>query len=223
MRPINCGTLLLCWAVFWPTVTTGQIPDSKSDLAENAAIQYWQAFAQMPKLDADQEKMLEQWNTIPLDAGAQKLVESSHSSLMYLHRGARLKRCDWGLDYNDGISLALPHLAKSRDLARLAALRARQEFERGNKKGARADATAMTALARHVGRDPILVSLLVSFVIESATVDLVAPYVPEIKAPHSQVVQLFGELPEAATVHQAVFSEKKFFSEWIVNKLTEEE
>lgn len=223
MRAFHFVFRIICLTLATSVVVWGQDKDSDTDLAANAAIQYWQAFAQMPKLDAEQEKMLEQWNAIPLDAAAQKLIDASHSSLMYLHRGAQLKRCDWGLDYNDGISLMMPHLSKARDLARLAALRARQEFEQGNRKGARADAAAMTALARHVGRDPIMVSLLVQYAIEGATVDLVAPYVPELKASYAQSMQLFGELPQAATLQQAVFTEKKFICEWIVAKLQDEE
>ena len=34
---------------------------------------------------------------------------------MYLHRGAKLPRCDWSLDYEDGVSLRLPHLPEVAD------------------------------------------------------------------------------------------------------------
>ena len=98
-------------------------------------MKYWQAFALMPTLDKDQEKLLEQWSKVPLDAAALKLIEMSQGSLEYLHRGAKLLRCDWSLDYEDGSFLRLPYLPKARTLARLAALHARHEFEQGHWKG----------------------------------------------------------------------------------------
>ena len=79
---------------------------------DNAALQYWQAFALLPTLDQDQKRILEDWNTVPLDDAVRKLLASSRSTLMYAHRAAKLRRCDWGLDYRDGISLHLPHLAR---------------------------------------------------------------------------------------------------------------
>jgi hypothetical protein len=201
-----------------------QTPHAESDLAANAAVQYWQAFAQMPALDKEQEKILAQWNTVSLDDPAvQKLIADSHPSLLYLHRGAKLERCDWGLDYGDGISLLLPHLAKSRDLARLAVLRGRHNFERGNKRAARDDATAIMALARHVGRDPIMICVLVRFGIEGQVVDLVAPYVPEIKAGHTQAAAMFEGMPKAPSVKETLPVEKKYFVEWMIGKLKEEE
>ena len=71
----------------------------------NAALKYWQAFGLMPALDKDQEKLLHEWDKAPLDAAALKLIDRSRKSLAYLHRGAKLDRCDWGLDYEDGVWL----------------------------------------------------------------------------------------------------------------------
>ena len=81
----------------------------------NAAIKYWQAFGLLPALDKDQEKVLHEWDKAPLDAAALKLIEQSKNSLEYLHRGARLPRCDWALDYEDGIGLLFPHLRQGPD------------------------------------------------------------------------------------------------------------
>src|SRR5215212_180508 len=105
---------------------------TKSELppvSDNAALQYWQAFAMLPALDAKQEKLLENWSEAPLDGAVSKLLDQSHPSLMFLHRAAKLKRCDWGFDYRDGISMLLPHLTKARVLSRLAGLDARRAFE----------------------------------------------------------------------------------------------
>jgi hypothetical protein len=203
------------------TLARAQAPDEKSDLAANAAVQYWQAFAQLPTLDKEQEKILSEWPTVSTkDPAVEKLVHASQASRMYLHRGAKLARCDWGLEYSDGISLMLPHLAKARDLARHAALHARYAFERGNGRALQENATAIMSLARHVGRDPILISILVRYLIEDTAVDLTAPYVPQIKAPYEQVVAAFKALPPAATVQQTLPIEKKHMAGYVIRELT---
>src|SRR5437868_13235157 len=124
-----------------------QAPDAAPDLAANAALKYWQAFALLPTLDKDQEKLLGEWDKIPLDAAALKLIRTSDTSRKYLHRAARLPRCDWSLDYEDGINLYLPHLGKAITLARLAALHARHELAQGHFQAGVDDATALLVLA----------------------------------------------------------------------------
>ncbi|HEX2473870.1 MAG TPA: hypothetical protein VHK01_03930, partial [Lacipirellulaceae bacterium] len=175
---------------------TAQRPAGQSELGSNAALQYWQAFAQMPALNEEQQKILDEWSTVSLnDPAVEKLATEAHKSMMYLHRAARLERCDWGLDYNDGVSLMLPHLAKARDLARLAALHARYEMERGNSRALRDDATGMMALARHVARDPIMICVLVRFLIQDKVVDLVSPYVPQLDAKYADSKAMLESLP----------------------------
>src|SRR4051812_21449087 len=82
-----------------------EVADAKSDLGANAAMKYWQAFAQMPALDREQEALLGEWNKVPFDPAALKLIATSEKSRLYLHRGAKLSRCDWSLDYEDGMNL----------------------------------------------------------------------------------------------------------------------
>jgi hypothetical protein len=200
-----------------------QRPAGQSELGLNAALQYWQAFAQMPALSDDEQKILDEWSTVSLkDPAVEKLATEAHKSMQYLHRAARLERCDWGLDYGDGISLMLPHLVKARDLARLAALHARYEFERGNPRGLRDDAMGMMALSRHVGRDPIMICVLVRFLIEGIVVDLTAPYVPQLDAKFADAKAMFESLPPSSTVLDTFGMEREYFLTWIVRKLKDE-
>jgi hypothetical protein len=191
-------------------------------VSDNAALQYWQAFAMLPALDADQEKLLESATTAALGPASVKLLEASRTSLMYLHRGAKLRRCDWGLDYRDGISLYLPHLAKARTLARIAALDTRRAFAAGQQDVARDNAFGMMALARQVGGDYTLVSMLVCYSIEGLTVDVMAPYVPEIKASYSDAMAGFETLPPSPRLAHAVMCEKRL-AESIIRQLREAE
>lgn len=224
MRLVRFTPLLLGFVLLMPLTATAQVLDGKSELAANAAIQYWQAFALMPALDKDQEKIVGEWSTVSLDDPAvKKLLETSHNSLMYLHRGAALQKCDWGLDYNDGISMLMPHLGKARDLARLAALDGRRAFENRNWKAGRRDATSMMVLARHINRDPVMIALLVSLGIEGMVVDLVAPYAPDIKASHTDAVTMFEALPPPVTLERSILFEKKWMGGWIVPHLKAEE
>ncbi len=195
MRYSIVAVLLVSLSFLFQSTAIVQAAEEKQDPAANAAIQYWKAFSLMPTLDKDQEKILENWTTAPLDDAVKKLIADSQNSLMFMHRAAKSPYCDWGLDYNDGMNLLLPHLQKARDLAHLAALRARYEFELGNKQAAMNDAMAMMTMARHVGRDSVMICILVQYVIEGLTIDLVAPYVPDVKAPPGHAQQLFDRLP----------------------------
>jgi len=211
-------------AACFPLVSSAQIGEGKTEFSPNAALQYWQAFLFLPTLDAAGEKALAELNTISTaDPAVEKLLTSSHQSLMYLHRAAPLKQCDWGLDYNDGISMLMPHLAKSRDLARLAALDARRAFENRNWKAGRRDMASMMVLARHVGRDPVMIALLVRLGIEGMAVDCIAPYVTDMKPSHSEAVAMLEMMPPPLTLVQSIQFEKKWFAGWIVPKLRAEE
>jgi hypothetical protein len=224
MRLFKIGFLTAA-AVFLPcALVAAQQVAGQSELGANAALQYWQAFAQMPALSDEQQKILDEWNTVSLkDPAVEKLSADAHKSMMYLHRAARLERCDWGLDYDDGISLLLAHLPKARDLARLAALHARYELGRGNTRALRDNATAMMALARHVGRDPIMICILVRVLIEGMVVDLVAPHVPQLKAKHVDSKAMFEALPPSSSVLDTFDMEREYFLAWIVRKIKEEE
>src|SRR6266540_584855 len=188
MRPWNFVALFLSLTLLASSPATAQAQDAKPDLGANAAMKYWQAFALLPILDKDQEKLLEQWNKVPLDAAARKVIDKSQISRVYLHRGAKLQRCDWSLDYEDGISLRLPYLVKSRTLARLTALHARHEFEQGHWKAGAEDVTALLKLARHLEQEPIMIVQLVGYAIETIAIEVAAPYLPELKPVISQAV-----------------------------------
>ena len=188
-----------------------QVPDVKSDLAANAAMKYWQAFAQLPAIDKDQEKVLENWDKIPIDAAVLKLLNTSRSSLTYLRRGAKLQHCDWSLDYDDGIGLLMPQLAKARVLARLAGLQARHDFEKGRIQDGVENLTAMLTLARHLGSDPFLISSAVRCGIESMAIETLAIELPRLDpATLRNLSARLDKLPPGATLEQGLLWEKKY-------------
>lgn len=191
-------------------------------VSDNAALQYWQAFAILPALSADEEKLLEECLTTPLGDATTALLDKSKSSLMFLRRAAKLRNCDWGFDYRDGINLLLPHLAKARTLARIAVLDARRAFEKGPSATARDDAYAIMAMARQLGGDHTLVSMLVSYSLENLTVDLVAPHVPKLGAAYSDAVAMFETLPPSPKLAHAILCERRLTAS-ILRQLKEAE
>src|SRR5262249_43187259 len=82
---------------------------------DHAGLTYWRPLANM-NFDKEQEKILEEWNKVALDAKTDKLLDNSRPILLQMHRGAQIEHCDWGLDYQDGINMLLPHLGKARSL-----------------------------------------------------------------------------------------------------------
>jgi hypothetical protein len=177
----------------------------------NAALKYWTAFGLLPVLDKDQEKIVQEWDKVPLDDAAFKVIEQSKNSLVYLHRGAALSKCDWALDYEDGISLLLPYAAKARTLAQLAALRARHEFETGDAKAALADVLAILRLARHVENEPIMILQLVGYAIEGTAVQAAAPHLPAAKAALADTAAALDRLPAATTLADMLKRENESF------------
>lgn len=222
MRRWILPALLLVPVLLRPAPAAAQAPDAKPDLGANAALKYWTAFALMPALDSDQEKLLGGWNKVPLDEAALKLIAASEKSRLYLGRGAKLRRCDWSLNWEDGMELLLPYLAKSRDLARLAALHARHEFEQGRGETGIEDVTAILALARHVGSEPIMVCILVRYLLEMIAIDAVSPYLPELKAHAPKFVTALAA-PGGVTLSEAFLAEKEHMLQWLVQTLKKAE
>jgi hypothetical protein len=215
-------TLVAFATVTLSSPARGEITVDYPPVSDNAALQYWQAFAMLPALDAEQEKLLEECLTAPLDDATTALLDKSRPSLMFLHRAAKLRNCDWGFDYRDGISLYLPHLAKARTLARIAVLDARRAFEKGPSSAARDDAFGIVALARQVGGDHTLVSMLVCYALENQMIDLVAPQVPKLGADYADAVAMFKTLPPSPRLDHAVMCERRLMAS-ILRQLNEAE
>jgi hypothetical protein len=224
MRHRVLGTLLLSLTLFPPSPAAAKAADAKPDLGANAALKYWQAFALLPALDKDQKKLLQEWNKVPLGAAARKLIDRSRLSRLYLHRGAKLRRCDWSEDYEDGIRLVLPHLGKARNMALLTALHARHEFEQGHWEAGAQDVTDLLKLARHLEMDQMIIPNLVGYGIEATAIEAAAPYLPELKSALPKAASADPAAPPAgATLPQMVRLEKQIGAVWLIKELKKAE
>lgn len=147
----------------------------------NAALKYWQGFAQLNKLaEPEIQKVGNESLTMPLDASARDLVTRAEYALRMMHRGSALPYCNWGISYEDGIEVLLPHLGAARTLAFLAALRARIRFEDGHIADAVDDVVAAIAMGRHSSTDGSLISVLVGYAIENLMGETLALFIPKM-------------------------------------------
>jgi hypothetical protein len=208
------------FAVVAPAALAAAAPDTPLPAPDNAALLYWQALAQLPPRDARQEKILAEWQTAPLDADAQKLIESGANCLKYLHHGTKLRRCDWGMPFEEGMNLIMPHLAKARDLGRLSCLRARHRFQHGDAAGAVEDVDDALVLARHVSAPPIPISMLVSYVIENSAIDAAAANLPGLDPTAlKRLADSLSALPPSAPLRDSVRFEQEFGQRWLVRQV----
>ena len=220
MRFRTLAALALPLALLPPSPASAQAPDPGA----NAAMKYWQAFSVLPTLDKAQETLLDGWKTAPLDAPALSLIEGSRLSREYLHRGAKVPRCDWSLDYEDGILLRLPYLQQCLTLARLTALHARHEFEQGHNTAGWDDVIALLKVARDVEQTPIMIANLVGYRIESIAIEAATPYLPGLKSVlRDDAFASLDALPPGATLLQLVQKEKEVGPVWLIRKLKEAE
>jgi len=217
MRRCFSVTLL---TLLLPVCAQAQPQTGKPHQSGNAAMKYWQAFALLPAMDEKQEKLLEDWKTVPLDAEVTKLLKSASASLNYLHRAAVCSHCYWDLDLADGPGLLMPHLAKSRTLGRLAALQMRSEFSKDNASAGVDSFLNLMALARNTGSDPILISILVGYAIEAFALDTMAPYLPGLdKELLNKLSSRMATLRKIAQVQQAIATEKTYMNGWMIKSM----
>jgi hypothetical protein len=196
-------------------------PRVQPDLAANAAMKYWQGFAKLPPRDDAQQERLREWRTTPLDDAARKLVGDSDKSFLYLRRGAALPRCDWSLDYEDGVQLLLPHLHTARTLTLIACLKARIALADGRPADGVDDLLAALTLGRHVA-DPIMICLLVDESIAANADDALALLAPKLDpATLKRIAERLDALPAAATVEQTLVTEREMFVGWGIRRLKE--
>jgi hypothetical protein len=156
--------------------------DAPLDRNANAALLYWQAFAQLPRLsDAEEKKLVDEYLTMPLDAHTRELVAKATYALRMMHRGAALSRCEWGMDYQgEGIDTRMPHVLGARVLTSLALLRARIRMEEGHQAEAVNDILDAMALGRHLSENGVLIAVLMGYNLEQRAGETLARFLPKL-------------------------------------------
>jgi hypothetical protein len=214
----------LCLIVTVLGLAAGAAPaDAPPDLGANAALKYWQAFATLPKLgEADGQKLNAESLTMPLDAHARELVAKADYALEMMHRGAALPRCDWGVSYEDGVYVRLPHADGARTLSALACLRARLRFEDGQSAAAVDDLVAALTLGRHASRDGVLIMTVTGYGIEHRTTDALAQHLPRLDAAAVRALKTrLDALPPGGSTSNGLRYEEISYLDWFVRTVKE--
>jgi hypothetical protein len=194
------------------------IADTEPDLGTNAALTYWQAFATLPKLaDAEQNVLTHEYTTMPLDARARELVTSAEYALRMMHRGAAVRPCNWGINWNaEGAETRLPQLSAARVLIALASVRARMSFEGGRTQAAVDDMVAALTLGRQVSLDGSLIGVLTGYATEAGANEVLAMYLPRLDANMLKDLQSrLGSLPPGGRPATAMKDCEANTVEWI--------
>lgn len=217
MKRSMCMTLQLM--LLLPLAACAQPVSEKPRDSGNAAMKYWQAIALLPNFDDKQEKLLENWKTVPL-ADTSNLLQTSQAMMKYLRRASACSHCYWDLDYNEGALLLLPHLAKCRTLGRLAALQIRSEFASGKPASAVDSFLTLVTLARHTGSEPIIISILVGYAIESFALEAIAPYLPDLdKELVGKLASSMVNLPKMVPMQETLHTEKVYMLGWLIKQM----
>ncbi len=187
--------------------------DAGSDLGNNAALIYWQAFAQLPKLpEAELEKINRDCLTMPIDDHARELVARADYALQMMHYGAAQAQCDWGIAYEAGIGTRLPQAQASRELSALACLRARIRFAEGRNTEALGDLVDCMMLARQISVKSVSIMVLVGYSLEARASQVLAAGMSGLSPEQLKNLQkrLDTLPPGGSPVNALPFEEKSF-------------
>jgi hypothetical protein len=216
-KPLSILIVSLTFAVLAPPLSAQRQPPAQpanGSLGQNAALNYWQAFAHLPRqLPAPGET--------GADPDEAKLLESSKDALLYLHRGAAIGPCDWGLHREDGPYLLLPHLAKGRDLGRLAGMKVRQDLAAGKGREAAQTAGDTLVMARHLSSDiTAIVTYLVQLAVERSAVDSLAPQLGALDAAALESLdRRLASLPPGGSLETCLRVERELGVGWAIREL----
>jgi hypothetical protein len=207
-------------SVVWITTARADAPGVNKDLAANAALYYWQAINAMPKFDAEKQKLLDDWKGGQPPPELQKQLTSENGFLRLLHRGAQQARCEWAVGYEDGENALFGHLFDGRMLAKWACWRARARFEAGQYQAGVDDIIDALTLARHLGSDPLFLSIFIQYQVENLAIDEVASYLTKMDAAAlKNLAARLDTLPQGSSIKATLRVEKEHFLPWFTSKL----
>ena len=135
----------------------------------NPALLYWQAAALLPKLNDDQARELREMASgkLPVDLAKVEKLGFAPAENILRKATASSAPCDWGISKDEGPWMALPHIAKVMELARVAAVEAEAKLTQGNTKEGIEWLLVVHRVARHSGAGDTLVLYLVQNSIET--------------------------------------------------------
>ena len=138
-----------------------------ASLADNAALRYWAAFAQIQDSAITDEEAKELNAALdgmgPYDISKYKdLLQKNTLALEIMARATSLPICDWGLDYGLGENVPVDYARKALVLGRLNILYVMNLYHSGDKDGAIRALAAGLRLSHDVGNGGSLFATLIA-------------------------------------------------------------
>lgn len=197
--------------------------------ARNAAIQYWVAFNSItPEVakaaaDLDWEKIGDNFTASRMPAEfteAAKLdIDALRTELLI---ATRITRCNFECRWEDGIGTLLPHLGKLRSATRILLFDARRAAMNGDTTRAVENLLAIRRIARHTAAEPITISKLVAFAVDSVACSEIISLSKSGKLTAAQRDQLLADIASTSTddlfTMSEVFMSERAFALTLVGK-----
>lgn len=189
--------------------------------AINPALLYWQAFSSLEDLSATESKLLSDFLNRPslFDSAKSAELLSKREKTLSLFRKATESEtdCDWGLSYEEGPHLQLPHLSKIQTLCRLSLLKVELLFAEDRKTEAMDWLLAIHRAARHCGSGDLIIPVLTQFQLEQSVTRATGRHVLDWDSvSRLEYLSKWKALPPLHTVKDAIKGELHFI-EWLEN------
>jgi hypothetical protein len=141
------------------------VSQQKPKLAENAALRYWSAFAQMQDAAINDQQAKEinvtlESNASYDDAKYKDLVEANKPALLTMARGTNLPTCAWGVEYQLGSEAPVDYVRKALALGRINVLYALHLLASHDTDGATNAIVAGLRFSQDTGKDGTLFATL---------------------------------------------------------------
>lgn len=192
-----------------------------ADPGANAALDYWQAVHFESMLDGQQRKILDDFDTVPLDDAAVKAVEAAGFAIKFTRVGAGQPLCNWGHPLEqDGFTALLPHLRATEGLLRMMLLKARLDIRDGKPQAAAEDWATALALSRHVSSDGLMISFLIGYRLDAMAIDSAAADLIHLDKPAlNRLADSLEKLRPRPTLATAVRVEQQTGQRWLIEQL----
>ena len=180
--------------------------DSKSI---NPALIYWQAASMMPELGDGTAKKLRDIADGKVEFRSGDITDDFTEVMRLLKKAAVSEApTEWGMDWEDGPYMTLPHLSKIRELSTVVLALAESKFATDEKAEGIELLLLGHKMARDSGTGDLLVSHLVQNVLEQRTIRLAAKHCLDWNEDEcANYLKAFESLPAYNPLHRAYASE----------------
>ncbi len=129
---------------------------------DNAAVLYYKSFMLLEEPNENLKKMLSDLSkgNIGLNEQIRQYIEKNRKVIKDVVTAAEIRNCDWGLDFSEGYSLMIPHLAKCTQMAYILAADVKVLAEKGDYREALERCLTIHKVGIHVGDDMIIQGLM---------------------------------------------------------------